>query len=101
MHSFPFAGNPFCWAIAWYLILSLLCFVLYALDKSAAIGGRRRISEKSLILCGLFGGWPGALLAQQVLRHKTKKRSFLFLFWISVILNLFVLNLIFFPLISM
>ncbi|MFP5462920.1 MAG: DUF1294 domain-containing protein, partial [Gammaproteobacteria bacterium] len=32
-------------------------------------------------------GWPGALLAQQLLRHKTSKQSFLFGYWTTVLLN--------------
>lgn len=97
MQSFPLTGNLLYWVIAWYLLLSLLCFILYALDKSAAVAGRRRISEKSLIFWGLLGGWPGSLLAQRLLRHKTKKWAFLIPFWMSVILNLLVLILLFFP----
>jgi uncharacterized membrane protein YsdA (DUF1294 family) len=35
----------------------------------------------------LAGGWPGALLAQQVLRHKSTKREFRQVFWATVLLN--------------
>ena len=73
--------------LIWYLFASLICFCLYAFDKSAAIAGRRRISELSLLTLGIFGGWPGAILAQQILRHKTKKPKFRIVFWLSVIAN--------------
>lgn len=76
------------WVGAWYLLASLICFVIYALDKSAASAGRRRISERTLISCGLFCGWPGALMAQRLLRHKTRKTRFLMMFWLSVCVNL-------------
>lgn len=71
---------------------SIIAYVLYALDKSAAIGQRRRIAERTLLLWGLCGGWPGAWLAQQTLRHKTRKLPFVLLFWLSVILNLAILT---------
>ena len=73
---------------ALYGCTSIISYVLYALDKSAAIGQRRRIAERTLLLWGLCGGWPGAWLAQQTLRHKTRKLPFVLLFWLSVILNL-------------
>jgi len=72
---------------AWYLALSIMTFVAYAIDKSAARKGRWRTSESALHYLALAGGWPGALLGQQILRHKNRKRSFLFIFSITVLLN--------------
>ncbi len=74
-----------------YIGLSLLAFLAYSLDKSAAINGRRRTPEKTMHLLGLAGGWPGALLAQQLLRHKCSKGSFVAVFWITVEANVTVL----------
>jgi uncharacterized membrane protein YsdA (DUF1294 family)/cold shock CspA family protein len=70
-----------------YAGLSLLAFLAYALDKSAALSGRWRTHERTLHLFSLAGGWPGALLAQQLLRHKTSKQSFISVFWCTVVLN--------------
>lgn len=70
-----------------YVGLSLLAFVSYAFDKSAAVAGRWRTPEKHLHLLALAGGWPGALLAQQILRHKTAKAEFIAVFWLTVVLN--------------
>lgn len=70
-----------------YLAASLLAFFMYAVDKSAARSGAWRTSEGTLHLLSLAGGWPGALVAQQVLRHKTRKQSFRSVFWVTVILN--------------
>lgn len=67
---------------------SAVCAVAYALDKSAAQSGRWRIKESTLLMLGLVGGWPGAIVAQQWLRHKTQKRSFRLAFWATVFLNL-------------
>lgn len=74
-----------------YLALSLVTFVAYAIDKSAARKGAWRTSEGTLLLLGMAGGWPGALMAQEMLRHKSKKTSFRAVFWITVLINLFAL----------
>lgn len=70
-----------------YLVLSLAAFLAYALDKSAAERGRWRTQESTLHIFGLAGGWPGAILAQQLLRHKSSKREFQTTFWLTVMLN--------------
>lgn len=70
-----------------YLAASLVAFVAYALDKSAARKDRRRTPERSLHFFALAGGWPGALAAQGLLRHKSRKPSFQRAFWATVILN--------------
>ncbi|MCC9606182.1 DUF1294 domain-containing protein [Blastopirellula sp. JC732] len=78
-------------AIACYLLLvavtSGAAFVAYWLDKRLAQSGGRRISEKNLLLFAVVGGWPGALAAQQVFRHKTQKTSFQIKFWFVVALH--------------
>ncbi|MCU7848510.1 MAG: cold shock and DUF1294 domain-containing protein [Candidatus Thiodiazotropha sp. (ex Lucinoma kastoroae)] len=73
--------------LAVYLILSLLTFIVYAVDKSAAKEGAWRTPESTLHLLSLAGGWPGAVVAQQKLRHKSKKQSFRTIFWVTVLLN--------------
>lgn len=70
-----------------YIVLSILTFFLYLIDKSAAKKGVWRTKESTLHLFALAGGWPGALVAQQKLRHKSKKESFRFEFWITVLTN--------------
>jgi len=73
--------------IALYLVASTLTFIIYAVDKSAAQRGAWRTSESTLHLLALAGGWPGALVAQQKLRHKSQKQSFRAVFWVTVLLN--------------
>ena len=70
-----------------YLLASLVSFVAYALDKSAAVQGHWRISESTLHIFSLACGWPGALMAQQLLRHKSSKPSFQSAYWGTVALN--------------
>ncbi|MBX9613223.1 MAG: cold shock and DUF1294 domain-containing protein [Burkholderiales bacterium] len=72
---------------ATYAGLSLLTFMAYALDKSAARENAWRTPESTLHLLALAGGWPGALLAQQWLRHKSVKAEFRAVFWATVVLN--------------
>ena len=88
-----YVAASFAWALpplvaGAYLVISLTCFVAYAIDKSAARNGGWRTPERTLLLLGLACGWPGALLAQQWFRHKTTKRSFQQMFWVTVVLNI-------------
>jgi uncharacterized membrane protein YsdA (DUF1294 family) len=70
-----------------YFTLSLFTFLLYWVDKRNAIKDRRRVSEKTLQVFSLLGGWPGALLAQQTFRHKTQKRPFILVLWLGILIN--------------
>lgn len=81
-------GHPPRWALWIYPLMSTLTFMAYASDKSAAKRGARRTPENTLHLLALTGGWPGALLAQQVLRHKSSKAEFRAVFWCTVVLNI-------------
>ena len=71
-----------------YILLSIVTFIAYSIDKSAAQAGRWRTSESSLHMLALLGGWPGALFAQQTLRHKSRKGSFRIMLWFTVLLNI-------------
>jgi uncharacterized membrane protein YsdA (DUF1294 family)/cold shock CspA family protein len=74
-----------------YLVTSVVAFLMYALDKAAAMSRRWRTKESTLLFVGLLGGWPGALVAQGMFHHKTAKLSFRAAFWLSVIANLAVI----------
>ncbi|PKM44656.1 MAG: DUF1294 domain-containing protein [Gammaproteobacteria bacterium HGW-Gammaproteobacteria-1] len=73
--------------LAGYALISLLTLIVYAVDKSAARKGGRRVRERTLHLLALAGGWPGALIAQRLLRHKSRKQPFRAVFWLTVVLN--------------
>jgi uncharacterized membrane protein YsdA (DUF1294 family)/cold shock CspA family protein len=74
--------------LALYYGASIITYGSYARDKTAAQkAGRRRTPESTLHLMSLVGGWPGALIAQVLLRHKTRKTSFLIEYWLTVIVN--------------
>lgn len=70
-----------------YVVLSIACFALYAADKAAAASGGWRTQESTLLFVGVLGGWPGGMLAQQFLRHKSIKASFRSAFWGSIAVN--------------
>jgi uncharacterized membrane protein YsdA (DUF1294 family)/cold shock CspA family protein len=73
--------------LASYGLVSAVAFLMYRADKSAAEQGKRRTPESTLHAIALVGGWPGALLARQVFRHKTIKQPFRTIFWVTVLAN--------------
>lgn len=85
--AFALKGKVSPLTLAFYVAVSLITFITYAADKSAAKKGDRRTPESSLHFLSLVGGWPGALIAQQRLRHKSRKQPFRTYFWITVFLN--------------
>jgi len=91
VHKLPVA------VLGLYLIASVVAFIAYAIDKSAARNDRWRTAENTLHLFAVLGGWPGALAAQRLLHHKSRKPSFQIAFWLTVILNCGVLGWLFSP----
>jgi len=74
-----------------YIAMGIMTYFIYSEDKDMAINNERRTSEKRLLALSLFGGWIGALIAQQKFRHKTKKISFQMNFWTTVFFNIMLL----------
>ena len=81
---------PFALTVS-YFVLSAFTFLLYGLDKLLALKEQRRISEKTLHLLALIGGWPGVYVGQQIFRHKVSKKSFRRRFFMTVLVNIAVL----------
>jgi uncharacterized membrane protein YsdA (DUF1294 family)/cold shock CspA family protein len=75
----------------WFLGVSAMTFAFYAKDKMAAKEGGQRTPESTLHTLALVGGWPGALYAQELLRHKSSKKSFRTVFRVTLFLNVVVL----------
>jgi uncharacterized membrane protein YsdA (DUF1294 family)/cold shock CspA family protein len=78
-------GSDFLWVGPYALVMALLGYGIYALDKRRAREHGRRIPENLLHLTELCGGWPGAFLAQRRLRHKVSKVGFQVQFWLIVL----------------
>ncbi len=79
-------GFPF-FILVIVIVMSVIAFGVYTKDKDAAQSNSWRVSENTLHLISLLGGWPGALIAQSFLRHKSSKGSFLFVYWTTALIN--------------
>lgn len=67
--------------------LNVATVFLYAYDKAAAGGPRRRVPEALLHVHALLGGSPAALASQAAFRHKTVKAGFRAKTWIILALQ--------------
>lgn len=79
------ASNP---VVMWFLLINVLTLALYGADKMAARKGMRRVPEATLLVFGVTGGWPGAIVGQQLFRHKTQKQPFKTYFFLSVVASI-------------
>ena len=77
-----------------YLAMSIITFVAYGIDKFKAKHAMWRTPEKTLHMLEALCGWPGALIAQRLLRHKSYKRSFRVVFWCMVGCNLLAVSVV-------
>ena len=59
------------------VVINIISFFTYGLDKYLAIKNKRRISENSLISLSIIGGSIGSILGMFFFHHKTKKKRFL------------------------
>lgn len=85
------SAHPVWAALGW---VNLWVLLMYGYDKLAALRRWRRVPERTLLLMGIVGGWPGGLLAQWLFRHKTRKVAFRNAFMLSVVANLVLLLLL-------
>lgn len=72
--------------------MSAVTFCVYGLDKFKARKGLWRVPEKTLHALELCCGWPGAMAAHKVLRHKSFKPSFRRVFWAMAVLNVLIVG---------
>jgi len=71
-----------------FMVLNIVSAVVMWLDKRNAKNGKKRISEHTLLVWALVGGWIGGITAMYALRHKTSKRLFLVQYWLMVIIHI-------------
>lgn len=82
------SSNP---VVVWFLLINVLTIVIYGADKMAARKGMHRVPEATLLVFGLTGGWPGAIVGQQLFRHKTQKQPFKTYFFLSIVVSIAVM----------
>lgn len=81
-------ANKLPFAVLWfYFFISAATLIAYAIDKSAAVKKQWRTAESTLHFFALLGGWPGAIAAQRLLRHKSKKQSFQIVFLATIVIH--------------
>lgn len=59
-----------------WIVLNMVTFCIYGVDKRRAKRNRNRISEGTLVLLAILGGTVGAYLGMTVFHHKTNKKRF-------------------------
>jgi uncharacterized membrane protein YsdA (DUF1294 family) len=72
--------SPFSLLLYWVGLVSLVALIVMGVDKLLAMGKFRRVSERSIWLLALLGGFPGVFLGGFLFHHKTSKPSF----WVPV-----------------
>ena len=58
------------------ILINLLSFAVFGLDKLQAVRHRRRVPERTLLLLALIGGAAGELAAMYLFHHKTLHKKF-------------------------
>ena len=74
--------------LAALLLVNIVTFATYGIDKRKAQKGRWRIPESTLLLLAFFGGAIGALMGMRVFHHKTKHWKFKILVPLFLVLQL-------------
>lgn len=72
------------------LLMSIITFILYGIDKRKAIKNQYRIKEKTLLLSSFLFGSVGGILGMYIFRHKTKHWYFVVVNFISLVLHIIV-----------
>ena len=81
--AFVVLGNPWGLLACWLLLINLITFFVFGVDKWKAKRKERhettrRVQEKTLFLLSILGGSVGALLGMRVFHHKTLHKTFRF-----------------------
>lgn len=71
-----FTDIRFIICIVYLVIVNIIAFIAYGVDKQKARRGRWRISENTLLLLAVLGGSIGAIWGMKAFHHKTKKATF-------------------------
>ena len=78
--------------IYYLLTINIIAFIIYGIDKYKSIKHKYRISENTLMILAILGGSLGAFLGMIVFHHKTKKKKFVILIPIIMLLWVYILT---------
>jgi len=78
--------------IVLFIIFNIISFAVYGIDKLLARAGKKRISERTLLIIAIAGGSVGAVFAQKLFRHKTQK--FRYILWIILVIQFILFELL-------
>ena len=78
----------------YYVVINLISFTLFFIDKNKAERDKWRIKERTLHLFSFLGGAIGSIIAMNVFHHKTKKLKFCIITGLALIYNILILVLI-------
>ena len=76
-------ANPMLGYPVLVVVMSVIAFLMYGLDKRQAKTDGWRVPEKRLHALAFLGGWPGAMFGQIYFRHKTQKNEFKIMTWLA------------------
>lgn len=62
--------------VCWLVVINLVTFFAFGIDKWKAKAGVWRTRERTLFLLSAVGGSVGALLGMRAFHHKTQHNSF-------------------------
>ncbi len=89
-------GSPWAMLGLWVLLVSIVTFFVFGIDKWKAKRGARRVRERTLFLLAAVGGSIGAWLGMKVWHHKTLHKSFrfgipaIFILQVTLVVGLFI-----------
>lgn len=77
--------------LIYLIIINLITFIVFALDKICAIKKKWRYKEISLLGMCFVGGAIGGFLAMYLFRHKNKKKLFVIGVPLIIVIHLFII----------
>ncbi|WP_317368498.1 DUF1294 domain-containing protein [uncultured Tyzzerella sp.] len=79
----------------YYILINFITFNLIWIDKQKAIKHKWRIRETTLFTFFIIGGFLGGFFSMKIFNHKTKKFKFYFMFFISTIIHIFIVFILY------
>ena len=78
----------------YYGVMNIIALIIYGIDKRRAVRLEWRLSESTLLLPAALGGAYGALMGMLLFHHKTRKKKFVILVPLFVIIHTVILLMV-------